>query len=136
MKSKMNIFDLCWCCFYLHDEKHDLGDPTFGASVSLAVIIQLYIVDFMVFPKAIGLYELLDLSFLPFGIAFGFLTLLFILRNRNKKIRKIRLFKYQKYRDLNALKTKLRFWFFVIMPFLLMIINFIIANTRYYSNKY
>ena len=40
----MNILDLAWCKFYLHDERYDIGYPLLGASVSTGFFIEIFIV--------------------------------------------------------------------------------------------
>ena len=97
-KKTMNIFDLAWCKFYLHDERYDIGYPLLGASVSMAFFIGIFINGLIIFPSTIGLYKIPTLPFLPFGIEIGLIIAIFIFRNRNKDIRNRRLAEYREYK--------------------------------------
>lgn len=127
----MNIFDLSWCKFYLYDERHDIGFPLVGASIAMTTFVAAFIVALIMFPSTIGLYNLPQISFLPFGIGFGLILTFFILRHVNKDIRKKRLSEYQKYVNEFPTKSKIRFLLFIIIPILLFIADFVIANIRY-----
>ena len=95
----MNIFDLVWCKFYLHDERYDIGYPLLGASIATGFFIEIFIVDLIIFPSTIGFYKLpTDMSYLPFGIGCSLILAIFIFRNRNKDIRNRRLAKYREYK--------------------------------------
>ena len=127
----MNIFDLAWCKFYLHDERYDIGFPLWGASVSMTFFIEIFIVSLIVFPNAIGFYKLPEVSYLPFVIGCSLIMALFIFRNRNKDIRNKRLAEYREYKEKHPKKSTFRFIMFIVIPILLFIIDVIIANTRY-----
>lgn len=127
----MNIFDLVWCKFYLHDERYDIGYPLLGASVSTTFFIALFINGLIIFPSTIGLYKIPTLPFLPIGIEIGLIIAIFIFRNRNKDIRNKRLAEYREYKKKHPRKSTFRFIMFITIPILLVIIDFIIMNTRY-----
>ena len=127
----MNIFDLSWCKFYLHDERYDIGYPLLGASVSTTFFIALFINGLIIFPSAIGLYKIPTLPFLPFGIGIGLIIAIFIFRNRNKDIRNKRLAEYREYKKKHPRKSTFRFIMFITIPILLFITCAIIMNTRY-----
>ena len=127
----MNIFDLSWCKFYLHDERYDIGYPLLGASVSTGFFIEIFIVGLIIFPSSIGFYKLPEVSYLPFGIGVGLILAIFIFRNRNKDIRNRRLAEYREYKKKHPRKSTFRFIMFITIPILLVIIDFIIMNTRY-----
>ena len=127
----MNILDLSWCKFYLHDERYDIGYPLLGASVSTGFFIEIFIVGLIIFPSSIGFYKLPEVSYLPFGIGVGLILAIFIFRNRNKDIRNRRLAKYREYKKKHPRKSTFRFIMFIVIPILLFIIDVIIANTRY-----
>ena len=124
----MNIFDLSWCKFYLYDERHDIGFPLVGASISVTFFVNLFIVGLILFPSTIGLYKLPDLSFLPFGIGFGLIMAFFIFRHKNSDIRKRRLSECEKYGKEHPIKSRLRFLMFILIPILLVIADFIIPE--------
>ena len=127
----MNIFDLSWCKLYLYDDRHDIGFPLVGASISMTVFVGVFIVGLIILPSTIGLYRLPNLPFLPFGIGLGLILSFFIFRHVNKKVRQRRLSECMKYEKNHPEKSKLRFLLFIIIPFLLLIADFIIANVRY-----
>lgn len=127
----MNIFDLSWCKFYLYDERHDIGFPLVGASIAMTTFVGLFIVGLIMFPSTVGLYKLPSFSFLPFGIGFGLILSFFIIRHRKKDIRKERLSACKKYENEHPTKSRLRFLMFIIIPILLLIADFLIANIRY-----
>ena len=128
----MNIFDLVWCKFYLHDERYDIGYPLLGASIATGFFIEIFIVDLIIFPSTIGFYKLpTDMSYLPFGIGCSLILAIFIFRNRNKDIRNRRLAKYREYKKKHPRKSTFRFIMFIVIPILLFITDAIIANTRY-----
>ncbi|MBR5831302.1 MAG: hypothetical protein IKY79_01665 [Bacteroidales bacterium] len=127
----MNILDLSWCKFYLHDERYDIGYPLLGASVSTGFFIEIFIVGLIIFPSSIGFYKLPEVSYLPFGIGVGLILAIFIFRNRNKDIRNRRLAEYREYKKKHPRKSTFRFIMFITIPILLVIIDFIIMNTRY-----
>ena len=126
----MNIFDLSWCMFYLYDERHNIGLPLVGATISMSGFIILLIVGIILFPQAIGMYKLPKTdAFLIYGIL-GLVIAFFIFRNRNSEIRMRRLSEYQKYKKKNPRKTRIRFFMFILIPILLLIVDFTIAYTR------
>ena len=127
----MNIFDLSWCKFYLHDERYDIGYPLLGASTLTTFFIALFINGLIIFPSAIGLYKIPTLPFLPFGIEIGLIIAIFIFRNRNKDTRNRKLAEYQKYKKEYPRKSTFRFVMFITIPILLFITCAIIMNTRY-----
>lgn len=127
----MNIFDLSWCKFYLYDERHNTGFPLVGASISMTFFVGLFAVGLIMFPSAIGVYKLPDLSFLPFGIGLALILSFFIFRHRNDDIRKRRLLKYKKYEKEHPAKSRFRFLMVIVIPILLFISDFTIANIRY-----
>ena len=127
----MNILDLSWCKFYLHEERYDIGYPLLGASVSTGFFIEIFIVGLIIFPSSIGFYKLPEVSYLPFGIGVGLILAIFIFRNRNKDIRNRRLAEYREYKKKHPRKSTFRFIMFITIPILLVIIDFIIMNTRY-----
>ena len=128
MKTTMNIFDLSWCKFYMYDERFNIGFPLIGASVSMATIVGMYLVGLAIFPASVGVYKLPHLPFWPFGIGFGIIIALFIIRHRKKDIRMERLDRYQQYKKQNPRKNIIRFLVFIISPVLLWIADFTIAN--------
>lgn len=127
----MNIFDLSWCKFYLYDERHNMGFPLVGASISMTFFVGVFAVGLIMFPGAIGVYKLPDLSFLPFGIGLALILSFFIFRHRNDDIRKRRLSEYKKYEKEHPAKSRLRFLMVIVIPILLFIFDFTIANIRY-----
>lgn len=127
----MNIFDLVWSRFYLYDERHDIGFPLYGASVSMTFFMLLYIGGIVWFPSAIGIYELPDLPFVPYTIGCILIIVFFILRNKDKLTREKRLSAYQKYKGIYPRKEKIRFLLFIITPIILCIIDFVTTNIRY-----
>ena len=127
----MNIFDLSWCKFYLHDERYDIGYPLLGASVSMAFFIGIFIDGLIMFPSTVGFYKLPETSLLSVVIEYGFITALFIFRNRNKDTRNRRLAEYREYKKKHPRKSTFRFIMFIVIPILLFITDAIIANTRY-----
>lgn len=127
----MNIFDLAWCKFYLYDERHDIGFPLVQASIAMTFFVGVMIEGLYMFPSTIGLYKLPNLSFLPFGIGIGVILSFFIFRHGNNDIRKRRISKYQRYKTEHPIESKFRFIMFIIIPILLLITDFIIANVRY-----
>ena len=127
----MNIFDLSWCKFYLYDERHDIGFPLVGASISMTFFVALFIDGLFIFPSVIGLYKLPNFSFLPYGIGFGLILSFFIVRHRNVEVRKRRLSECKQYDKDHPLKSRIRFISFIIIPILLVVSCFIIANIRY-----
>ena len=127
----MNILDLSWCKFYLHDERYDIGYPLLGASIATGFFIEIFIVGLIIFPSSIGFYKLPEVSYLPFGIGVGLILAIFIFRNRNKDIRNRRLAEYREYKKKHPRKSTFRFIMFITIPILLVIIDFIIMNTRY-----
>ena len=124
----MNIFDLAWCKFYIHDERYDIGYPLFGASISMGFFIGLFINGLIMFPSVIDLYKLPNLSFLPFGIELCVVIALFIFRNRNKDIRNRRLAEYQKYKKEYPRKSNILFIMFMIIAILPFCTTLIIAS--------
>lgn len=129
--KKMNIFDLSWCKFYLYDERHNLGFPLVGASISMTLFIGLFVVGLIIFPSTLGLYELPNLPFLPFGIGIGICISFFIYRHRNKEIRKKRISEYQKYKKEHPTESMIRFLLLIIIPIVVFITDIIVANIRY-----
>ena len=127
----MNIFDLSWFKLYLYDERHNIGFPLVGASISVTFFIGVFVVGLIMFPSTIGLYVLPDLSFLPFGIGLALILSFFILRHRNKDIRKRRLSEYKSYEKEHPTRLRVRFLMFIIIPIILLVSDFIIANIRY-----
>ena len=127
----MNIFDLSWCKFYLYEERHDMGIPLVGASISMTVLVFLFIVGLIMFPSTIGIYKLPNLPFLPFGIGLGLILSFFIFRHINKDVRNRRLSECKKYEKEYPVKSRLRFLMFIIIPIVLFVSDFIIANIRY-----
>ncbi len=127
----MNIFDLSWCKFYLHDERYDIGYPLLGASALTTFFIALFINGLIIFPSAIGLYKIPTLPFLPFGIEIGLIIAIFIFRNKNKDIRNRRLAEYREYKKKHPRKSTFRFIMVIVIPILLFITDAIIMNTRY-----
>ena len=127
----MNIFDLAWCKFYLHYERYDIGYPLLNASVFMTFVIEMFIVELIIFPSTIGFYKLPEVSYLPFGIGCSLIIAIFIFRNRNKDIRNRRLAEYREYNKEYPRKSTFRFIMFIVIPILLFIIDVIIANTRY-----
>lgn len=127
----MNIFDLSWCKFYLYDERHDIGFPLIGASISMTVFVGMFIVGLIMFPSTIGLYRLPNLPFLPFGIGLGLILSFFIFRHGKKDTRKRRLSECRKYEKEHPTKTRIRFLMFIIIPIILLIVDFVIANVCY-----
>ena len=127
----MNILDLSWCKFYLHEERYDIGYPLLGASVSTGFFIEIFIVGLIIFPSSIGFYKLPEVSYLPFGIGVGLILAIFIFRNRNKDIRNRRLAEYREYKKKHPRKSTFRFIMFITIPILLFITCAIIMNTRY-----
>ena len=127
----MNIFDLAWCKFYLHYERYDIGYPLLNASVFMTFVIEMFIVELIIFPSTIGFYKLPGVSYLPFGIGCSLIIAIFIFRNRNKDIRNRRLAEYREYKKEYPRKSTFRFIMFIVIPILLFIIDVIIANTRY-----
>ena len=111
----MNIFDLSWCKFYLHDERYDIGYPLLGASTLTTFFIALFINGLIIFPSAIGLYKIPTLPFLPFGIEIGLIIAIFIFRNRNKDIRNKRLAEYREYKK--SILENQRFGLLCLLPF-------------------
>ena len=127
----MNIFDLSWCKFYLYEVRHDMGFPLVGASISMTFFVVLFIVGLIMFPSTIGLYKLPNLPFLPFGIGLGLILSFFIFRHINKDVRNRRLSECKKYEKEYPVKSRLRFLMFIIIPILIFVSDFIIANIRY-----
>ena len=127
----MNIFDLSWCKFYLYEVRHDMGFPLVGASISMTFFVGLFIVGLIMFPSTIGLYKLPNLPFLPFGIGLGLILSFFIFRHINKDVRNRRLYECKKYEKEYPVKARLRFLMFIIIPILIFVSDFIIANIRY-----
>ena len=127
----MNIFDLAWCKFYLHYERYDIGYPLLNASVFMTFVIEMFIVELIIFPSTIGFYKLPEVSYLPFVIGCSLIIAIFIFRNRNKDIRNRRLAEYREYKKEYPRKSTFRFIMFIVIPILLFIIDVIIANTRY-----
>ena len=123
----MNIFDLAWCKFYIHDERYDIGYPLFGASISMGFFIGLFINGLIMFPSVIDLYKLPNLAFLPFGIELCVIIALFIFRNRNKDTRNRRLAEYQKYKKEYPRKSNILFIMFMIIAILPFCTSIIIA---------
>ena len=123
----MNIFDLAWCKFYLHDERYDIGYPLFGASISMVFFIGLFINGLIMFPSVIDLYKLPNLPFLPFGIELCVIIALFIFRNRNKDTRNRKLAEYQKYKKEYPRKSNILFIMFMIIAILPFCTSIIIA---------
>lgn len=126
------IFDLSWCKFYLYDERHDIGFPLVGASISMTFFVGVFVVGLIMLPSVIGLYELPNLSFLPFGIGIVICISFFIYRHRNMEIRKKRIAEYQKYKKAHPTGSIIRFLLFIIIPILLFIADIIVANIRYH----
>ena len=124
----MNIFDLAWCKFYIHDERYDLGYPLFGASISMGFFIGLFINGLIMFPSVIDLYKLPNLPFLLFGIELCVVIALFIFRNRNKDTRNRRLAEYQKYKKEYPRKSNILFIMFMIIAILPFCTTLIIAS--------
>ena len=124
----MNIFDLAWCKFYIHDERYDIGYPLFGASISMGFFIGLFINGLIMFPSVIDLYKLPNLTFLPFGIELCVIIALFIFRNRNKDTRNRRLAEYQKYKKEYPRKSNILFIMFMIIAILPFCTTLIIAS--------
>jgi hypothetical protein len=128
----MNIFDLVWCKFYLHHERYDIGYPLLNASTAMTFVIEIYIVDLIIFPSTIGFYKLpTDVSFLPFGIGYSFILAIFLFRYRKKDIRNKILEEYREYKKEHPRKSTFRFIMFIVIPILLFITCAIIMNTRY-----
>ena len=124
----MNIFDLAWCKFYIHDERYDIGYPLFGASISMGFFIGLFINGLIMFPSVIDLYKLPNLPFLLFGIELCVVIALFIFRNRNKDTRNRRLAEYQKYKKEYPRKSNILFIMFMIIAILPFCTTLIIAS--------
>ena len=124
----MNIFDLSWCKFYLHDERYDIGYPLLGASVSMAFFIGIFIDGLIMFPSTVGFYKLAETSLLSVVIEYGFITALFIFRNRNKDTRNRRLAEYQKYKKEYPRKSNILFIMFMIIAILPFCTTLIIAS--------
>ena len=124
----MNIFDLAWCKFYIHDERYDIGYPLFGASISMGFFIGLFINGLIMFPSVIDLYKLPNLTFLPFGIELCVIIALFIFRNRNKDTRNRKLAEYQKYKKEYPRKSNILFIMFMIIAILPFCTTLIIAS--------
>ena len=124
----MNIFDLAWCKFYIHDERYDIGYPLFGASISMGFFIGIFINGLIMFPSVIDLYKLPNLAFLPFGIELCVIIALFIFRNRNKDTRNRRLAEYQKYKKEYPRKSNILFIMFMIIAILPFCTTLIIAS--------
>lgn len=124
----MNIFDLSWCKFYLHDERYDIGYPLLGASVSMAFFIGIFIDGLIMFPSTVGFYKLPETSLLSVVIEYGFITALFIFRNRNKDTRNRRLAEYQKYKKEYPRKSNILFIMFMIIAILPFCTTLIIAS--------
>ena len=124
----MNIFDLSWCKFYLHDERYDIGYPLLGASVSMAFFIGIFIDGLIMFPSTVGFYKLPETSLLSVLIEYGFITALFIFRNRNKDTRNRRLAEYQKYKKEYPRKSNILFIMFMIIAILPFCTTLIIAS--------
>ena len=124
----MNILDLSWCKFYLHEERYDIGYPLLGASVSTGFFIEIFIVGLIIFPSSIGFYKLPEVSYLPFGIGVGLILAIFIFRNRNKDIRNRRLAEYQKYKKEYPRKSNILFIMFMIIAILPFCTTLIIAS--------
>lgn len=124
----MNIIDLAWIRFYLYDERHDIGVPLFGASISMSLFITLYILGIVVFFKNTGLYEFTNYPSEVVPIISCLFIGLFMMRHWNKKIRARRLSLYHEYKDKYPQKTKIRFLVFIIIPIVLMIADLIITN--------
>ena len=124
----MNIFDLSWCKFYLHDERYDIGYPLLGASVLMAFFIGIFIDGLIMFPSTVGFYKLPETSFLSVVIEYGFITALFIFRNRNKDTRNRRLAEYQKYKKEYPRKSNILFIMFMIIAILPFCTTLIIAS--------
>jgi len=127
----MNIIDLSWCKFYLYEERHDMGFPLVGASISMTFFVGLFIVGLIMFPSTIGIYKLPNLPFLPFGIGLGLILSFFIFKHINKDVRNRRLSECKKYEKEYPVKSRLRFLMFLIIPIVLFVSDFIIANIRY-----
>ena len=124
----MNIFDLAWCKFYLHYERYDIGYPLLNASVFMTFVIEMFIVELIIFPSTIGFYKLPETSFLSVVIEYGFITALFIFRNRNKDTRNRRLAEYQKYKKEYPRKSNILFIMFMIIAILPFCTTLIIAS--------
>ena len=124
----MNIFDLAWCKFYIHDERYDIGYPLLGASVLMAFFIGIFIDGLIMFPSTVGFYKLPETSFLSVVIEYGFITALFIFRNRNKDTRNRRLAEYQKYKKEYPRKSNILFIMFMIIAILPFCTTLIIAS--------
>ena len=127
----MNIINLSWCKFYLYEERHDMGFPLVGASISMTFFVGLFIVGLIMFPSTIGIYKLPNLPFLPFGIGLGLILSFFIFKHINKDVRNRRLSECKKYEKEYPVKSRLRFLMFLIIPIVLFVSDFIIANIRY-----
>ena len=128
----MNIFDLSWCRFYLHDKRYDIGFPLPGTALSMTFFIMLFIEDVFYFPYVLGLSKYIDLPFVFLVIEFVSFQTFFIIRHWNKPKREKRLSAYQEYKDKYPRKEKMRFLVFIITPILLLIIDFAILNIRHY----
>ena len=124
----MNIFDLAWCKFYIHDERYDIGYPLFGASILMGFFIGLFINGLIMFPSVIDLYKLPNLPFLLFGIELCVIIALFIFRNRNKDTRNRKLAEYQKYKKEYPRKSNILFIMFMIIAILPFCTTLIIAS--------
>ena len=108
-----------------------MGFPLVGASISMTFFVGLFIVGLIMFPSTIGIYKLPNLPFLPFGIGLGLILSFFIFKHINKDVRNRRLSECKKYEKEYPVKSRLRFLMFLIIPIVLFVSDFIIANIRY-----
>ena len=132
MKTKINIFDLCWCKLYLHAQDKDIGFYFFNASWWMTGIIGMYLAGlFFIFPRAIGLYKYPKISYLSVLIGLSIIATFFLIRYGNKDVRTNKLSEYKKYKNENPLKTNVRFWVFITIPIAICIVSFAIMNIRY-----
>ena len=128
----MNIIDLCWCTFYRHEEKHDIGLPPLGATISMAFFIVLYALNLLVLLCALNVIDYRALPPLNILHIFGILAVVgivvFLGVGTTKEKRERKLKKYEDYKKAHPRKRLWRFWLFVGGDILFFITSFALVN--------
>lgn len=128
----MNIIDLCWCTFYRHEERYDIGIPSIGASIAVVIVLGLYALGIIAILRTFVLDHLPHLDKWHFFVILTIAVfVVFFIGYRTKELRARKLHKYDEYNKSHPRKRLLRFWLFVSFSILFYIASIVVMNIRY-----
>lgn len=128
----MNILDLSWCIVYRAWERSPqtffgaIKDPAYQANSFIVYFLFLYLLGILLVCSVAGICPLNKYTLLIAIALFAVLLLVFFKRNGSKERRKSLQERYEQYKKKRPKLSLVRFWLFVIGPFVLIALSAIV----------